>query len=144
MQSNPREKNKMLKMFMATCLGIGFAFLPAAPALADPSMECGVSAASQVEIADCVGTVDKTVDDTVKIALGFAMDSAKELDEVTGRDVAQKALTLSQQNWSAYRDAQCEYVGATFGGGSGTGIAISSCRVEMGRQRVSVLMKGLN
>lgn len=124
-------------------LGIAFIVLPIGALHADPAMECGISNGSQVEIGNCVGAVEKTVDQAVELALGFAMDVAKELDTATGRDVAAKALTSGQQAWGAYRDAHCEYVGSTFGGGSGTGIAISSCRVEMGRQRVSGLMSGL-
>lgn len=109
-------------------------------ALADPSFECSVNLSSQVEITECVAETEVTVDKTVDIALGFAMGSAKELDDVTGRQVAAPALEASQAAWSVYRDAHCEYVGSTFGGGSGTGIAIRSCRVELGRARVSELM----
>jgi len=129
-----------MKKLASICLGLGL--LVTSQAHADPSMEC--SGGSQVEIGDCVRATEETVNKTVELALGFAMDSAKELDTVTGREVAAKALTASQQAWSGYRDAHCEYVGSTFGGGSGTGIAIMSCRVELGRQRVSSLMNGLN
>ena len=108
--------------------------------LADPSFECSVNLSSQVEIAECVAETEAAVDKTVDIALGFAMGSVKELDDVTGRQVAAPALEASQTAWSVYRDAHCEYVGSTFGGGSGTGIAIRSCRVELGRARVSELM----
>ncbi len=109
-------------------------------ALADPSFECSVNLSSQVEIAECVAETEAAVDKTIDIALGFAMGSVKELDDVTGRQVAAPALEASQAAWSVYRDAHCEYVGSTFGGGSGTGIAIRSCRVELGRARVSELM----
>ena len=109
-------------------------------ALADPSFECSVNLSSQVEIAECVAEAEAAVDQTVDIALGFAMGSAKELDGVTGRQVAVPALEASQAAWSVYREAHCEYVGSTFGAGSGTGIAIRSCRVELGRARVSELM----
>lgn len=75
---------------------------------------------------------------------GFAMQSAAELDEVTGRVVAQPALEAAQEAWNRYRDAQCEAVGASYGGGSGTGIAISSCRVDLGRARVDELLRMAN
>lgn len=110
-------------------------------AAADPSLECSIGRGSQVEIGGCVAETGATVDQAVEIALGFAMNAAKELDEITGRQVAEPALTAGQAAWSAYRDAHCEYVGSTFGGGSGTGIAIDSCRVELGRDRVAELMK---
>ncbi len=109
-------------------------------ATADPAMECG-DAGSQVEIAECVSKAETAVNDALEVSLSFAMSSAAELDEVTQRDVAVPALEKAQAAWSAYRDSHCEYVGTTFGGGSGTRIAITSCRVEIGRARVRELMK---
>ncbi len=112
-------------------------------AFADPSLECS-DASSQVEIGACVSQMEEGVNDALDAAFGFAMDAAKELDEVTGRTVAQPALEASQTAWSGYRDAQCEAVGASFGGGSGTGIGITSCRVELGRLRVDELLQYAN
>ena len=109
------------------------------PALADPATECG--GASQVEIGACVADTLQRVDATVDIYLGFAKSAAKELDEITARTVAVPALEAGQAAWSAYRDAHCDYVGATFGGGSGTGIGIDSCRIELGRARAEELMR---
>ncbi len=109
-------------------------------AFADPTFECGVDASSQVEIGECVNEMLATVDQTLELALGFATTSAQELDEVTGREVVVPALSASQSAWSAYRDSHCDYVGATFGGGSGTGIGIASCRVDLGRARVEELL----
>jgi uncharacterized protein YecT (DUF1311 family) len=116
------------------------AMLAVGAALADPASECGVDLGSQVEIGDCVAATEKRVDASLASVLGFATEAAKELDGVTGRAAAVPALEASQAAWSAYRDAQCEYVGSTFGGGSGTGIAISSCRIELGRAREAALM----
>ncbi len=115
--------------------------LPSLPTIAsaDPATECGGS--SQVEIGACVADTLKRVDATVEVYLGFAMTSAKELDDNTGRTVAIPALEAAQAAWSAYRDAHCEYVGATFGGGSGTGIGIDSCKIELGRDRAEQLMR---
>lgn len=118
-------------------------FLPAAPLLADPAMECG-AAGSQVEIAACVSDALARVDSALDQALGFAAASAAELDTITGRDDALPALAAAQAAWSAYRDAQCAAVGAGFGGGSGTGIAIDGCRVELGRARVTELLAMVN
>ena len=109
------------------------------PALADPATECGGS--SQVEIGACVADTLQRVDATVDIYLGFAMSAAEELDDVTDRSVAVEALETSQEAWTAYRNAHCDYVGATFGGGSGTGIGINSCRIELGRDRAEELMR---
>lgn len=108
-------------------------------ARADPATECG--GASQVEIGACVAETLDRVDATVEIYLGFAMDAARALDEITERTLALPALEASQSAWSAYRDAHCDYVGATFGGGSGTGIGIASCRIELGRARAADLLR---
>lgn len=106
---------------------------------ADPATECGGS--SQVEIGNCVAETLARVDATIEIYLGFAKSAAEELDGITGRVVTVPALEAAQAAWSAYRDAQCDYVGATFGGGSGTGIAIDACKVELGRARATELMR---
>ncbi len=114
-------------------------FFPLA-AQADPSLECS-DAGSQVEIGECVSRAEERVEAALGIALEIAVAAAKELDEVTGRVTALPALDAAQNTWSAYRDAQCDAVGASYGGGSGTGIAITSCRIELGRLRVKELMQ---
>jgi len=112
----------------------------AALAAADPALECNTGASSQIEIGGCVAETEARVSDALDAALGFALTSATDLDEITGREVATPALEASQAAWEAYRDAQCEFAGATFGGGSGTGIAIGVCRVELGRARIAELL----
>lgn len=109
-------------------------------AQADPVLECANQFGSQVEIGDCLADVEKNVDATMLVALGFAKASAMELDTVTERETAAPALEAGQAAWSAYRDRHCEYVGSTLGGGSGTGIAIRGCRIELGRARIDLLM----
>lgn len=118
------------------------ALLLLAPGLvsADVSLECNEGTSSQVEIADCMAATEARVDAALETALSFASASATDLDEVTGREVALPALEAAQAAWVAYRDTQCEFVGATFGGGSGTGIAIRGCRIELGRARVTELL----
>jgi uncharacterized protein YecT (DUF1311 family) len=124
---------------MKTLLISVTALFAAGAALADPATECGVDLGSQVEIGDCVAATEKRVEASLATMLGFATDAAKELDGVTGRAVSVPALEAAQAAWIAWRDAQCDYVGSTFGGGSGTGIAISSCRIELGRAREAEL-----
>lgn len=112
-------------------------------AFADPTMECA-DAASQVEIGACVSDMEERVEAAIEASYSIALESAKELDEVTGRIVAQPALEAAQLTWVAYRDAQCDAIGASFGGGSGTGIGITACRVELGRARVDELLRYAN
>ncbi|MFA3919195.1 lysozyme inhibitor LprI family protein [Ruegeria hyattellae] len=106
---------------------------------ADPAMECNEP--SQVEIAECVSAMLDGVDLAVEASLGLARNAMGELDQVTGREAGVPALDRSQAAWVTYRDTQCEAVGASYGGGSGTGIAITSCRIELGRARASELLE---
>ena len=117
--------------------GLLTATLTTMPAKADPATEC--SGSNQVEIGNCVSQTLKRVDASVDLFLGFALTSATDLDTLTGREVAKPALEAAQEAWLNYRDAHCDYVGTTFGGGSGTGIAINSCRIELGRARAAAL-----
>ncbi|NSY38712.1 DUF1311 domain-containing protein [Leisingera sp. ANG59] len=120
---------------VACCL-----FLAATPGFADPALECG-DAGSQVEIGECVADDEERVEAALAAALRFALDAAEELDNVTERVVAVPALEAGQKAWEAYREEHCAFVGATYGGGSGTGIAIRSCWTSLGRARVDELMR---
>jgi len=119
--------------------GMLCAFCVPGAVFSDPATECGGS--SQVEIGACVAETLTRVDGTVDIYLGFAMRAAEELDETTGRRAAVPALEAGQAAWLAYREAHCDYVGTTFGGGSGAGIAVESCKIKLGRDRAEDLMR---
>lgn len=122
-------------------IAAGAALIAPTLSAADPSLECSIDSGSQVEIKDCLAATAARVDGAIGLALGYANESAADLDKVTERDTSVKALQTAQAAWVAYRDAHCEFVGSTFGGGSGTGIAIQSCRIELGRLHVTELMK---
>jgi uncharacterized protein YecT (DUF1311 family) len=106
---------------------------------ADPSLECSLTSGSQVETGNCLAAVETTTAEALSVVLGFAEDAAKELDDVTGRAVTLPALQASQTAWEAWRKEECDYAGALFGGGSGTGIAIQSCRISLTRDRIELL-----
>jgi uncharacterized protein YecT (DUF1311 family) len=122
-------------------LVLGLALTGAVPARADPSLECPEG--SQVEIGQCLARTEAAVNRALATALGLAQQSAAELDRTTGRPMTMPALGQAQAAWTAWRDAQCDYVGATYGGGSGTGQAIRGCRIELGRARVDQLLRML-
>ena len=107
--------------------------------MASPSLECSVNAGSQVETGRCLAELEETVQAALDAALKFTRQSAQELDNITGRDVALPALENAQARWEDFRAAECDYAGALFGGGSGTGIEIRSCRIELTRQRIKAL-----
>ena len=122
---------------------IPFLCLLAGPVLADPTLECGVDAQSQIEIGDCLTAVDATVNAALEQALSFAREAASDLDGATGRAESAPALEASQAAFVAYRDAQCGYVGSTWAGGSGTGLAITACRIGLARDRIDALFATL-
>jgi uncharacterized protein YecT (DUF1311 family) len=117
---------------------IGLSLFHSWPVRASPSLEC--TGSSQVEIKDCLVETEHHVNRALATALRIARDQAAGLDAVTGRAVAVPALEEGQAAWLAYRDAHCDYHGATFGGGSGTGIAIRNCRIALTRQRTDELV----
>lgn len=129
--------------FRAIFVGVALCVSPIA-AHADPYIECSQVASNQVEIGACLGDVTTGVDASVDFALGVAMDEATDLDQAMGNKMSASALDASQIAWEAYRDAQCDYVGATYGSGSGAGIAIQSCRITLGRARAEQLMDATN
>ncbi|MBF9049785.1 DUF1311 domain-containing protein [Roseobacter sp. HKCCD9010] len=112
----------------------------AAPVAADAALECGVQVSTQVEIASCVAAQVDIANQALNETVGFAQDAAAELDGVTERDDAVPALAEAQTAWLAYRDAQCSYSGALFGGGSGAGIAEGACHVTLTRARIAELL----
>ncbi len=115
----------------------------AAPVAADAALECGVQMSSQVEIASCVAAQLDVTNQALDEAMGFAQDAAAELDDVTGREDAVPALAAAQMAWLAYRNAECSYSGALFGGGSGAGIAEGACHIAMTRARIAEIMASL-
>lgn len=111
----------------------------AIPLQADPSLECSFIGDSQVEIADCLAETEERANAAMELVLGYVQDAAFDLDETTGKKVALPALEAAQDAWLAYREKNCAHRGALYGGGSGTGIAIRSCQIEVTRARTAEL-----
>ena len=53
------------------------------------------------------------------------------------------ALLDMQRKWIAYRDARCDYIGAQWGGGSGTGPAVQGCYMVMTGKQALFLQRML-
>ncbi len=110
-------------------------------ALADPILEC--PGESQVEVRACLAETLSRADAALANAVGFARESATSMDELMGGTVGVEALEAGQAAWEAYRDAHCDYIGSTYGGGSGTGPAITACRITHARERIAELMAAI-
>jgi len=120
---------------------LSFAVLVSIAALvnADPMSECWVGNGKQ-EAAACLIAVEKNADAALGQTLAQAMDAAKKFDDLTEprRDVV-PALNAAQEAWAQYRDKHCAFIEANWAGGSGTGMAISNCRIEQARKRFDEL-----
>lgn len=138
--SPPRfSETAMRRLTLPTVTVVAVTLMPLLPAGADPVFECYGS--NQIEISNCLAETETRANAAVQSAYEFARSAAEELDSITERTVAVPALEASQAAWEAYRDSQCEYVGTTFGGGSGTGIAILGCRITAARDRADTLIE---
>jgi len=129
---------RLLPLCLATLV------LAAPPLAADPAMECRSGTATEAEVKTCLEDTLELVDESVATAFEIAMDLAQKLDEVMQASTTMEALTKSQWAWEAYRDAQCGYVGATYGSGAGSGIGIQSCRITLARIRADMLLATAN
>lgn len=130
----------MMRAAVFCFLALPFALAVPRTAAADPELECS-SAGSQVEIGNCVAAMDEKVEAALAIALEIASGAAAELDDVTGRTAAVPALEEAQKAWATYRQTHCAFAGASYGGGSGAGIATRACWVRLGRERTDQLMR---
>lgn len=82
--------------------------------------------------------------DLMEWELARARLFASELDRLEARAAngwpeAAPALERAQSTWEAYRDAQCGWEYAKFGGGSMRTIMGAACRLEMTAERALAL-----
>jgi len=128
-----------MRRYFAGLLGLAMLLGISASANADPMAECWVGNGKQ-EAEVCLGAVEDKANAALDETLRQAMDAAKKLDDLTAprRDVV-PALNSAQAVWAQYRDKHCEYVEANWAGGSGTGMAVSNCRIELARKRFDEL-----
>lgn len=113
----------------------------AAPVRADPLGECWVEAKDQIEVRLCLERTLELSERALEAALAIATEALVELDRVSGRDEAVSALNTSQEQWRAFRDANCELRAKLAGGGTGAGTFQRNCRITMTRQRADELAR---
>ncbi|WP_374394188.1 lysozyme inhibitor LprI family protein [Sphingopyxis sp.] len=94
------------------------------------------------EISECMVRHVKIKDLEVELQ---RQQSLAEID-LLGLPAAQQAalkdaLQKSQTKWLSYRDAQCEFVAISYENGSGRGIAVASCLVDLNDARIEQLRK---
>lgn len=114
----------------------------AAPAKAqDIEVDCE-NAISNVEMTYCgwqeFERADAELNEVYKDAIRHIKASGRDLP--AGADAWEKKLREAQRAWVAFRDLNCdELLGIEWGGGTGTNLAIATCRTEMTNARIKTL-----
>lgn len=131
-----------MKLLFKGIIGLSLLAGSTMPVYADSHGPCDEGNKSQVKLDHCFVNAEKDTNTTLKTVFGKVLVAAKELDDVTAprRDVV-PALVTGQYVWEQYRDKHCEFVGTTWGGGSGTGIAVTKCRINLTRARIEELSR---
>ncbi len=106
---------------------------------ADALSECYKKADTGIEVQACLKQELESLQKTYDDILDRVMDSARELDRVQKRKTAVKALTEANKAFEKFLDAECGWIGASYGSGSGSGSAELACRINLMRQRAGAM-----
>ncbi|MBX2806026.1 MAG: DUF1311 domain-containing protein [Hyphomicrobiales bacterium] len=100
------------------------------------------NATSNVEMTYCgweeFERADTELNRIYKEAIGKIRLTGGDLP--AGRDAWEKKLRETQRAWVAFRDLNCdELLAIEWGGGTGTNLAIATCRTDMTNARITTL-----
>ncbi|QFU08330.1 hypothetical protein PARPLA_02929 [Rhodobacteraceae bacterium THAF1] len=95
---------------------------------------------SQVAYGYCYGAELDYWDDQLNRVYAEAVDAARAVD-ASGfvPPIGVESLREMQRAWITYRDARCELVGLSYGGGTGAGPGGTECRMRATAEQVFVL-----
>jgi uncharacterized protein YecT (DUF1311 family) len=116
-------------------------FAMSAQAQSSPAAQLECDAANQILIKTCLTKLAPQAEQDRLNAEAAARAMMKNLDRATGRPEALPAFEQSTQTYQAYRQAHCAWVGKSFAGGSGAGIAKLTCRIDLDRNRAEELSR---
>ncbi len=116
-------------------------FATSALAQTSPAAQIECEAANQVLIKTCLAKLAPQAEQDRLNAEAAARAMMKNLDGATGRPEALPAFEQDTKAFHAYRQAHCAWVGKSFAGGSGAGIAERSCRIDLDRARAEELSR---
>lgn len=121
---------------------MAFALMAAAPVRAEPKIDCD-NAMSTVEMNECAGRdyerADAELNRVYKEALAAIPEMAVDEPRFNAKSW-EAALRASQRAWIAYRDAECdEHVPMSWSGGTGTTVAVISCKTGLTEERTKAL-----
>jgi uncharacterized protein YecT (DUF1311 family) len=110
----------------------------AAPAAAGALDECQI-AGDHAAVTKCLVEADSQAQASLRNAEAAAGTRAREIDNATGRPVANAALAKTLRTFADYRTTQCDYVKSLYASGVGAEQAVLGCRVDLTRRRVREL-----
>jgi uncharacterized protein YecT (DUF1311 family) len=109
-----------------------------APVAAGALDECQ-TAGDHAAVTRCLAEADAQAQASLRNAEAAAGTRAREIDNATGRAVANAALAKTLRAFAEYRTLQCDYVKALYASGGGAEQAGLACRVDVTRRRVREL-----
>lgn len=119
---------------MAACLCVA-----SAATAADALTSCYKKSETTVEVQACLKeeleVVKKRYDDVVE----RVMDNARELDRVQKKKTAANAFTEANKAFEKFVDAECGWINASYGSGTGAGNAKLACRINLMRLRTGAM-----
>ncbi|STQ91669.1 lysozyme inhibitor LprI family protein [Iodobacter fluviatilis] len=127
----------MRLIFTLSCALLAFS----AQAQTSPPAQVECDGANQILIKTCLAKLAPQAEQDRKNAEAATRAMMKNLDRATGRPEALPAFKQSTRAYEAYRQAHCAWVGKSFAGGSGAGIAELSCRIDSDRARSDELSR---
>lgn len=105
--------------------------------LAQPGAEeeCDQKAGNQAELKDCLAALLPQAKQDRQNAEAATLAAMKQLDRIQLRSEAVPALQQDIKAYSRYQKAHCRWVAASYGSGTGSGIAEAACRIDLDRAR---------
>jgi uncharacterized protein YecT (DUF1311 family) len=125
----------MIRTWIALALLLPGVVLPAVAGALDECQTAGDHAA----VTRCLLDADTQAQASLRNAEGIAGTRAREIDNATGRPVANAALAKTFRTFADYRTTQCDYVKALNASGAGAEQAGLACRIDLTRRRVREL-----
>ncbi len=119
---------------------IGLTLCLAAPAHAEGALEaCWARSENRIELGQCLGDLKARSDADMEAVYAAALGQMAELDRVTGRPGAQRALERAQSAFVLYRDLECHARELQAASGTGAGDFFQSCWIDLTRERSAIL-----
>ncbi|AOY02143.1 hypothetical protein BJP62_01060 [Jeongeupia sp. USM3] len=103
--------------------------------------ECDRHSVNQVELSRCLGQLETGAIQDRLNAEAAARAAMRRLDQTTPDSHALGLFETDVAAYLAYRDAHCNWAGASFYGGTVAGVAMQTCRIDMDRRRADELSR---